>query len=117
MKRILFTLLIASLSMSTFAQSGKNRVQPIEYNQNVFTTVYIDAKGKIFVDGEKTKLKKLPQIITELKERKGFLKFAKAPVNKKSVQETNTEFFKILRKTGITIKVFTDKTFRTELLQ
>jgi len=110
MKRILFILTLSIFSLNAFAIS-ETQIQSEEISQQKETIeLYIDANGKVFVDGKKISIKKLEKALVEIKEKKGLVKFANADKSQK-MGGKRLEVMKLLRKHQIAVEVYSDNTY------
>lgn len=115
MKRILFVLAFAMFSFNSFAKETTLTFPEVTTQQSTSIKLYIDAKGKIYVDGKKTSMSNLKSILTQLKEKNGFVKIATA-LNSKSTIDKKKEVILLLREKKLTTQVFSDNTFSKRIL-
>ena len=114
MKRILFVLTLSIFSLNSFAAS-QVAIQPKEISQQKASIeLYIDAKGRVYVNGKKMSSKKIEKMLIDIKSKKGIVKFA---IENKHREMTSKglEVVKLFRKHEISVEVFTDKTFSKQL--
>lgn len=111
MKRILLLIFLSLGAISSFAQESSDSSQVNTINQNESVEVYINKKGKIIVDGKKTTLKKLDEVLAEIKSKNGIVKLAKASLKIQKVQEANTAVSKLIEKHKTAVKIYTDSSF------
>ncbi len=110
MKRILFVLTLSIFSLNSFAAT-ETSLQSIEIaQQKESIQLYINANGKVFVDGKKISIKKLEKALIEIKKKKGIVKFANADKSTK-IAGKRLEVMKLLRKHQIAVEVYSDNTF------
>jgi biopolymer transport protein ExbD len=114
MKRFLFVFALTLCSLNSFAQS--NPIQTSSVQQTPSLEIFVNEKGKIYVDGKKVSITELDQQLADLKKNNGFVKFAKEKITKKSAYEKLTEATKLFSKYQRVVKLYTDKTFTKEHL-
>ncbi len=100
---ILFTLLFA-FTMNIDAQS--NTIQ----EKNNIIKVYVDARGKIFVNDKKVSLRRLSKQLEKEKKGRVTVHFSSVHNQKKST-EAGTKVLRLISKHQFSIKTFTDKSF------
>lgn len=110
MKRILFVLAFSIFSINSFADGHQIHLIIETLQQQASIELYIDADGKVLVDGKKIGIKKLEKRLIEIKNNKGLVKFANAKNNRKMAGK-RLEVMKLLRKHQLSVEVYTDKTF------
>lgn len=110
MKRIFFVLTLSIFTFNSFAATQKTVQISETLQQQSSIELYIDAKGKVFVNGKKISIKKLEKTLIEIKNKKGLVKFANAKNNSKMAGK-RLEVMKLLRKHQIGVEVYTDNTY------
>lgn len=109
MKRILFILLLALFSFQLNAQSDSFQIKGVDQTQ--YLEVFINAKGKLFVDGKKTNLKNFDKALADLKERKGYVRIAREGSYSKKVAATQKKVSALIFKYKRVSRAYSDKTF------
>lgn len=115
MKRIVFILALALFSFHSYAQSTASPKPSTAVDQTQYLQVFINAKGKIYVDGEKTRLKDFEQLLSDLKKRNGYIRLAKEGKYTKKTLATSQKVSQLIKKYGRGIRTYTDNTFTKEL--
>jgi biopolymer transport protein ExbD len=110
MNRIIFVLTLSIFSIHSFAATQKLSHVHQSFQQQANIELFIDAKGKVFVDGKKISMNKLEKILIEIKDKKGLVKFANDEKNTK-MKGNRLEVMKLLRKCQISVEVYSDNTF------
>lgn len=118
MKRILFILALSFFSLNSFSQvtKGSIGIDINKANKNEILKVFLDAKGKIFVDGKKMSLKKLDRKLTELEAKNGIVYYSRANVKNEKVTETSKKITDAIRNHKRPIQFYTNSTFSKEII-
>jgi len=117
MKRIVFILALALFSFQSYAQStGIPLKKPVKIDQTQYLEVFINAKGKIYVNGKKTKLKDVDPLLSDLKQKNGYVRLAReGKNNSKKGMTALDEVSKLIKKYGRMIRIYSDKNFTKEV--
>ena len=117
MKQILFILALSFFTLNSFAQvtKGSAGIDINKANKNEVLKVFLDAKGKIFVDGKKISLKKLDKKLIDLTTKNGVVYYSRASVRNNKTTETSKKITDAIRSYKRPIKFFTDNTFSKEI--
>lgn len=118
MKRILFILALSFFSLNSFSQVTKGSVgiNINKANKNEVLKVFLDVKGKIFVDGKKMSLKKLDKKLIELKAKNGIVYYSRINTKNEKVIEISKKITDAIRNHKRPIQFFTDNTFSKEIV-
>lgn len=117
MKRILFVLAIALFSIDASSQVFKPERRKLEKTattQSQTIELYINGRGKIYVNNKKTSVKKLEEILTQLEANNGVVKFARDNSSTKATEKSR-EVSKLISKYKRRVEYFTDKTFSKQI--
>jgi biopolymer transport protein ExbD len=116
MKRIVFILALALFSFNSYAQSNYPKTQTTNIDKTQYLQVFVNAKGKLFVDGKKMSLKNLDKKLAVLSKNNGYIQLAREGGYNSKVAATNKKVVELFRKHGRMVKTYTDKTFTKEIL-
>lgn len=110
MKRILLLFTILLLATNLHAQSSS------KVNQKEVLEVFVNKKGKVYVNGKKTNSKDLEKKLATLQEKNGVVHYFRAKVDKKSVTEKHALIMDLVKKYKRPTSFFTDKNFTTKII-
>ncbi len=114
MKRILLIITVLFFAANTNAQSKQKVYKQKTVNQEEYIQVYVDAKAKVFVAGEKITLKDLEQKLITIQKKNGIIHYATEQVKKKSVTKKISEVMSLIIKYQLPVKFYKDKSFTIE---
>ena len=116
MKRILLLFTILLFATNINAQSSSKVSTQKTVNQKEFIEVFVNAKGKIFVNGKKVKPVELEKQFAALQEKNGVVHYFKSKIEKKSVIKQNKYIMELLKKYKRPVTFYTDKNFTTAII-
>ena len=115
MKQIFLLFTILLFAANTNAQSSSKVNIQKTVNQKESIQVVVNTKGKVFINGKKTSLKKLEEQLTTLQEKNGVVHYFKSDIGKKTMM-SHKKIMALITKYKRPIHFFTDKSFTTEII-
>lgn len=116
MKKILLLFALLLFAVNTNAQSTTKVHKQNTVNQKEFIQVYMNNKGKVFVNGKKTDLKNLEEKLQTLQKRNGVIHYSKSEIKKKPLAKKNVQIMELFAKYKRSIRFYTDKSFSKEII-
>ena len=116
MKQLLMTIaviaLLASCNTQSTVDNQDNKTEQVKLDEQGVLKVYLDKKGKITSNGNDVSLEELDEQLKELKDKNGTVYYSRADVASDPPEES-MKVIQLVVKHEISIKFYTDKTFKT----